>query len=71
MVYGGPIDYVSAWMHEARHSNDSIFQLYVAVFLLDLMGEHGHGFNGNERPSTLRLRAALQRALEETLARIG
>jgi aminoglycoside phosphotransferase (APT) family kinase protein len=71
MVYGGPIDYVSAWMHEARHSNDSIFQLYVAVFLLDLMGEHGHEFNGNERPSTLRLRAALQRALEETLALIG
>lgn len=28
------------------------FQLYVALFLMDLMSEHGQCFNSNERPST-------------------
>jgi Ser/Thr protein kinase RdoA (MazF antagonist) len=71
IAHGGPVDYVSAWMREAQHKNDSIFQLYVAVFLLDLMAEHGHAFNGNQRPSTPRARAALQCAFEERLALVG
>ena len=71
IAHGGPVDYVSAWMREAQHKNDRIFQLYVAVFLLDLMAEHGHDFNGNQRPSTPRARAALQHAFEERLALIG
>jgi aminoglycoside phosphotransferase (APT) family kinase protein len=67
IAYGGPVDYVSAWMREAKHENDRIFQLYVALFVLDLMGEHGHDFNGNQRASTPGARAALRRAFEERL----
>jgi Ser/Thr protein kinase RdoA (MazF antagonist) len=70
IVYGGPVAYVSAWMRAARHENDRLFQLYVALFLLDLMGEHGHNFNGNEPASTPGARATLQRALEGRLALI-
>ncbi|MFZ2104403.1 MAG: aminoglycoside phosphotransferase family protein [Roseiarcus sp.] len=60
--HDGPVEYVSAWLRAAGQKNDRVFQLYVAVFLLDLMGEHGHAFNGNERPSEPAERAALLRA---------
>ena len=44
-----------------------LFRLYVAVFLLDLMAEHGLYFNGNETPSQpedrQRMRAAFEAAL--------
>jgi hypothetical protein len=50
--YGGPTRYVEHWMRLAGHKDDHIFRLYVALFLLDLMSEHGQSFNGNERPST-------------------
>jgi aminoglycoside phosphotransferase len=66
-AYGEPVDYVTTWMREAKHKNDRLFQLYVALFVLDLMGEHGHEFNGNQRASTPSARAALQRAFEERL----
>jgi aminoglycoside phosphotransferase (APT) family kinase protein len=59
----GPKHYVDYWMAAAGHSNDHIFRLYVALFLLDLMSEHGHVFNGNERPSTAEHRAILLDAL--------
>jgi len=49
MAYGGPVHYVSAWLHHAGQPDDQVFRLYVAVFLLDLMAEHGQVFNGNER----------------------
>jgi aminoglycoside phosphotransferase len=47
--YGGPTEYVQAWLRHAGQSDDSVFRLYVLVFLLDLMSEHGQTFNGNER----------------------
>ena len=60
---GGPKHYVDYWMRAAGHRNDHLFRLYVALFLLDLMSEHGHVFNGNERPSTPEARAILLGAL--------
>ena len=65
---GGPKYYVNYWMQAAGHRDDHIFRLYVALFLLDLMSEHGHVFNGNERPSTPEARAILLDALNAETA---
>jgi hypothetical protein len=70
MVHGGPVSYVSAWLRRAKHADDRVFRLYVSLFLLDLMSEHGQVFNGNERPSTPAARAVLHRAFECNLALI-
>jgi hypothetical protein len=40
----------------------------VALFLLDLMAEHGQKFNGNVRPSTPGDRVALCRAFDTELS---
>jgi hypothetical protein len=68
MACGGPVSYVSAWLRHARQTDDRLFRLYVSLFLLDLMSEHGQIFNGNQRPSTPEARAALKRAFERNLA---
>ena len=68
LAYGGPVSYVSAWLQRARQPDDRIFRLYVTLFVLDLMSEHGQAFNGNERRSTPGARAALRRAVERSLA---
>jgi aminoglycoside phosphotransferase (APT) family kinase protein len=70
MVDIGRTDYVAAWQRHAGWTDDKLFRLYVALFQLDLMGEHGQIFNGNERPSEPRERAALLDALQATLADI-
>ncbi len=71
MAYGGPVRYVSFWSQHAGWSpDDRLFRLYVAVFLLDLMAEHGQMFNGNERPSSPEARASLRRAFESALGLI-
>lgn len=70
MAHGGPVSYVCAWSRHAGWPEDRLFQLYVALYLLDLMGEHGHTFNGNERASTPAARAALREAFEETMRRV-
>lgn len=67
LAYGGPVDYVTAWLRYAKAPDDQIFRLYVAVFLLDLMGEHGQAFNGNERPSNPAARASLRQAFDDNL----
>jgi hypothetical protein len=64
MAYGGPVSYVSAWLRHAQHADDRIFRLYVSLFLLDLMSEHGQVFNGIQAPSTSEARAALRRAFK-------
>ena len=69
--YGGPTRYVSAWLRHAGATDDPVFRLYVAVFLLDLMGEHGQIFNGNERPSTPEGRASLNRAFDANYRRLA
>ena len=50
--YGGPVGYVGEWMRSAGLRDDVLFRLYVALFLIDLMAEHGLTFNGNETAST-------------------
>jgi aminoglycoside phosphotransferase (APT) family kinase protein len=67
LAYGGPTEYVSAWLRHARESDDSVFRLYVLIFLLDLMSEHGQTFNGNERPWPSEARSSLRRAFENGL----
>jgi aminoglycoside phosphotransferase len=67
MADGGPIQYVSSWLRHAGQPDDAVFRLYVSIFLLDLMSEHGQAFNGNERRSTPETRAALRHAFEESL----
>ncbi len=67
MAYGGPVQYVSAWLRHANQPDNQTFRLYVSLFLLDLMGEHGQMFNGNERQSTPQARASLRRAFEDNL----
>jgi len=70
LALGGPIDYTKAWMHQAGHQDDRIFQLYVALFLIDFMSEHGQVFNGNQPPSTEGDRQRLERTFSEVLSRI-
>jgi aminoglycoside phosphotransferase len=68
MAYGGPASYVSAWLRHANHSDDRVFRIYLGLFLLDLMSEHGQLFNGNQRPSTPDRREALRSAFESNIA---
>ena len=67
MMMQWPEQYARYWMAAAGHADDEAFRLYVALFLLDLMAEHGQVFNGNETPSTPegreRLLAAMTRVL--------
>jgi aminoglycoside phosphotransferase len=67
---GGPAQYVSAWLRHAGLSDDRLFRMYVLIFLLDLMSDHGQVFNGNQRPSSPEDRAALQRAFDRSEARV-
>jgi aminoglycoside phosphotransferase len=52
MASGRPTHYVDAWMNKADYRNDRIFRLYVALFVVDFMSEHGQAFNGNALPSS-------------------
>ena len=70
ITQGGPVAYVKAWLWHAGQSDDPVFRLYVSAFLLDLMSEHGHRFNGNERPSTPGARRWLSLAFETCIARV-
>lgn len=65
--YGGPVAYVSSWLGYSDQVDDDVFRLYVALFLADLMAEHGHVFNGNQQPSNPTARAQLRAAFEENL----
>jgi Ser/Thr protein kinase RdoA (MazF antagonist) len=71
MVTGGPTQYIDAWMKAADYQNDRIFRLYVALFLVDFMSEHGQQFNGNELPSSENRRNKLLRLFVEHLRRIA
>lgn len=62
LAYGGPSGYVVAWLRHAGQADDRLFRLYVGMFLLDLMSEHGQTFNGNQQPSRPEARTALLRA---------
>lgn len=72
LASGERTTYVDAWMRIAGHADNRLFRLYVAVFLLDLMSEHGQTFNAAPRPSTKperdRLIAAFTNVLESMKA---
>jgi hypothetical protein len=70
MAFGGPMHYVDAWMNAADYRNDHIFRLYVALFLVDFMSEHGQEFNGNVLPSSADCRNRLLHVFAESLRRI-
>jgi aminoglycoside phosphotransferase len=61
MASGSPTRYVDAWMDAAGYRNDRIFRLYVALFLVDFMSEHGQEFNGNAPASSADSRNRLLR----------
>jgi aminoglycoside phosphotransferase (APT) family kinase protein len=63
----GPVAYVEHWMRAAGQEDDGLFRLYVAMFLVDLIGEHGQRFNGNAQRSTPQQRARLLRAFDIAL----
>lgn len=69
-VYGGPIHYVDAWMSSANHRDDRIFRLYVVLFIVDFMSEHGQMFNGNLLPSSAGDRNRLLGIFAEHLQRL-
>jgi hypothetical protein len=71
MAYAGPESYVSAWLQHADQADDRTFRLYVSLFLLDLMSEHGHVFNGNIAPSTPKECTALRQAFERNRAHLS
>lgn len=61
--------YVDAWMKLADFADDKVFRLYVALFLVDFMSEHGQAFNGNQRPSSTEERQRLRQFFAESLQR--
>jgi aminoglycoside phosphotransferase (APT) family kinase protein len=71
LVSGGPAGYVDAWLGQAGLADDRLFRLYVAVFLVDFMAEHGQVFNGNQRPSSAAARAHLSTVFVAALQRVG
>jgi aminoglycoside phosphotransferase len=58
---GGPTHYIDAWMNSAGYRADRIFRLYVALFIVDFVSEHGQSFNGNVLPSSAEHRNRLLR----------
>jgi Ser/Thr protein kinase RdoA (MazF antagonist) len=64
---GHPTAYVDAWMNSANYRKDRIFRLYVALFIVDFMSEHGREFNGNVPPSSADRRKRLLRVFAEYL----
>ena len=67
MAFDGPTHYVDAWMNAANYRDDRIFRLYVALFIVDFMSEHGQAFNGNVLPSSAEHRNRLLRIFAEQL----
>jgi hypothetical protein len=64
---GAPTHYADAWMNLAGYRRDRIFQLYVVLFIVDFMSEHGQTFNGNGPPSSPERRQQLLRVFREQL----
>jgi aminoglycoside phosphotransferase (APT) family kinase protein len=66
----GPVAYVRHWLDRAGYKKDGLFWLYVAVFLVDFMSEHGQQFNGNQRPSSKEQRQHLIDLFADTVPRV-
>jgi len=70
LASGGPAGYVEAWMKTARFRDDHIFRLYVALFIVDFMSEHGQKFNDNQIQSSAGIRERLRRLFSDCLTQI-
>jgi aminoglycoside phosphotransferase (APT) family kinase protein len=70
MASGGPVDYVDAWMKAANYRDDYMFRLYVALFIVDFVSEHGQVFNDNQPRSSARNRRRLIQVFAEWLKRL-
>jgi aminoglycoside phosphotransferase len=69
LALGCDSTYSDTWLEQAGLTDDRLFQLYVALFLLDFMSEHGQRFNGNKRPSQPDERQKLQELFSSSLDR--
>lgn len=49
---GASLRYTESWMRIAGFRDDLLFRLYVVLFLLDFLSEHGQAFNDNRMPSS-------------------
>jgi aminoglycoside phosphotransferase len=70
-AFGGPMHYVDAWLGFANFKDDALFRLYVALFVVGFMSEHGKAFNGNPLPSSAEQRARLNHVFGDCLRRIS
>jgi aminoglycoside phosphotransferase len=70
-AFGGPVYYVDAWLRSANFADDKLFRLYVALFIVDFMSEHGKAFNGNPMPSSAEQRASLNQVFADCLRQIS
>jgi len=70
MAFDGPTHYIDAWMNAANYRDDRIFRLYVALFIVDFMSEHGQEFNGNVLTSSVDCRNRLLRVFAACAQRI-
>jgi aminoglycoside phosphotransferase len=59
LVSGGPTPYIDAWLNAAGYEQDRLFRLYVVLFLVDFMSEHGQAFNQNPLPAAAADRSRL------------
>jgi aminoglycoside phosphotransferase (APT) family kinase protein len=66
-AFGGPLGYVDAWMKAADAEPDVLFRLYVVLFVVDLMAEQGHAFNGNRGASSVERRNHLTRVFHDCM----
>lgn len=67
-AFGGSTHYIDAWMSFADYRRDRLFQLYVALFLVDFMSEEGQAFNNNRPAFSADRRARLIQAFREQLS---
>jgi aminoglycoside phosphotransferase len=64
---GQSTHYVDAWMSFNDFPNDTLFRIYVALFIVDFMSEHGQAFNNNQRASSRDERDRLLQIFAERL----
>ena len=70
LASGAPVVYVEAWMKNAGFRDDHIFRLYVALFIVDFMSEHGQTFNDNRIQTTEDIRERLRLLFFDCLTQI-
>jgi aminoglycoside phosphotransferase (APT) family kinase protein len=66
-VFQKPNAYVGHWLAASGGVEDRVFHLYVALFLIDFMGEIGHAANGNDPLAGAAQRDRLMAVLAERI----